>query len=411
MDIGDNKSIVKNSTMLLLMNIAKMVFPFITLPYLTRVLSTDCYGVVAYVKAVMTYMQIIVDFGFLLSATKDIVNAYTCRDKLNAVVGNTIVAKLFMCLAAFAALVFLMFVLPVLKNYKLYTVLAFLNIVLSVFLLDFLFRGIEKMEIITFRFIIMRGISTVLTFLFVHDDTDILWIPILDILGSLVAVMLVMVEVKKLDIKPRMSSVHDVWINIKNSAVYFASNAASTSFNALNTVIMGALLTTTEVAYWSVCIQIMTAVQAIYDPIINGIYPAMIQRKDLKLIRKISKIFIPLIGLGCIAAFFMAPFGLVILGGKDYIAAAPVFKCLIPVLFFAFPGMLLGWPALGAINKNAEVSRTTIVSVVFQMAGLFILWILGKFNLFTVAILRSFTEMLLCSLRFQYVMKYIKEFQ
>ena len=52
------------------MNIAKMLFPLLTLPYLTRVLSTDCYGSVVYVKSVTTYLQLLVDFGFVLSATK-----------------------------------------------------------------------------------------------------------------------------------------------------------------------------------------------------------------------------------------------------------------------------------------------------------------------------------------------------
>ena len=63
-----NKKIVNNTIMLMIFNIAKIIFPFITLPYLTRVLSTEAYGTVAYVKTVMTYMQIVVDFGFVLSA-------------------------------------------------------------------------------------------------------------------------------------------------------------------------------------------------------------------------------------------------------------------------------------------------------------------------------------------------------
>ena len=46
---------------------------FISLPYLTRVLSVDCYGSVSFVKNLITYFQIIVDFGFLFSATKDLV--------------------------------------------------------------------------------------------------------------------------------------------------------------------------------------------------------------------------------------------------------------------------------------------------------------------------------------------------
>ena len=45
------------------MNIAKLVFPLLTLPYLTRVLSVQSYAAVAYTKSVMSYMQILVDFG------------------------------------------------------------------------------------------------------------------------------------------------------------------------------------------------------------------------------------------------------------------------------------------------------------------------------------------------------------
>ena len=47
-----NKKIVNNTIMLMIFNIAKIIFPFITLPYLTRVLSTEAYGTVAYVKTV-----------------------------------------------------------------------------------------------------------------------------------------------------------------------------------------------------------------------------------------------------------------------------------------------------------------------------------------------------------------------
>ena len=54
---GDSKNIVKNTVMLLIMNMAKLVFPLFTLPYLTRILTTNLYGIVSYVKAVMEKMS------------------------------------------------------------------------------------------------------------------------------------------------------------------------------------------------------------------------------------------------------------------------------------------------------------------------------------------------------------------
>ena len=69
------KNVFKNIIMLYGYSIAKILLPFVTVPYLTRVMSTDAYGVVLYVKSIGTYLQLIVDFGFMLSGTRDIVMA------------------------------------------------------------------------------------------------------------------------------------------------------------------------------------------------------------------------------------------------------------------------------------------------------------------------------------------------
>ncbi len=87
------KRVAMNTTMLMIFHVAKIVFPFATLPYLTRVLSTDTYGIVAYVKTTMTYLQVLVDFGFVLSATKDIVKVRDDKDKIGLVVGDTLIAR------------------------------------------------------------------------------------------------------------------------------------------------------------------------------------------------------------------------------------------------------------------------------------------------------------------------------
>lgn len=71
------------------------------------------------------------------------------------------------------------------------------------------------MQVITLRFVAMRGIATALTFIFVHSDKDILFVPLLDAVGSLVAVILVFVELKKENIKIHFSSVSTAWKKLK----------------------------------------------------------------------------------------------------------------------------------------------------------------------------------------------------
>ena len=80
--------IVKNAAMLYIMNIAKLVFPLLTLPYLARVLSTEANAVYTYVKnSVLMYVQLIIDFGFMLSATKAIAQVRGQKDEIGKIVG------------------------------------------------------------------------------------------------------------------------------------------------------------------------------------------------------------------------------------------------------------------------------------------------------------------------------------
>ena len=403
------KKVANNIIMLYGMSIAKIVFPLLTLPYLTRVLSVESYGVVSYVKAVMQYMQLVVDFGFMLSGTKDIVNAKNDHEKLEKEVGDILLARVLLA-AAFVALLGMTAVIPLLRTNIGYTLLAFVTVFLSVFLFDYFFRGIEKMQVITLRFVTMRGIATALTFVFVHSDKDILFVPLLDAVGSLVAVILVFVELKKENIKIHFSGVSTAWKKLKNSFVYFASNMATTAFGALNTLLIGAFLPATEVAYWSVCMQLIGAVQTMYTPITDGIYPEMIKTKSWKFIKRLLMIFMPIVFAGSAFSIAVAPYALQIVGGEQYVAATSLFRALVPVLIFSFPGIVLGWPTLGALDKAAQVTKTTILSAVVQVASLLLLIATGHFTVMWIAIFRCVTEFVLMASRGWYCWKYRKEF-
>lgn len=398
--------IVNNTIMLMIFNISKLVFPFITLPYLTRVFTTGTYGVVTYAKTVMNYMQIFVDFGFVLSATKDIVKCLGDKEKMEYVVGDTMLARLILGLIGFLIVLILSLSLPILKANILYTMLSYFAVFLSIFLMDFLFRGLERMHVITIRFIVMKIISTILTFVLIKNDSNLLLIPILDILSTLVAIILVFFEVKKEKIRMRFSGIKNTINSIKDSFVYFLSNAAATSFNALGTIIIGIYTNTTEVAYWGVCMQIIGSIQACYSPISDGIYPEMIKTKNLNIIKKVIMIFLPIVIVGCVMAYFLAELGMMILGGNEYLNAVPIFRVLIPALFFGFLATILGWPTLGAIGKSKQVTISTVIGIATNIILLIWLILTNSFTLINVAIVRVITEFVFFGVRFYFFRKY-----
>ena len=403
--------LVMNTAMLYIMNIAKLVFPFMTLPYLTRVLSVEGYAVVSYVKSVMQYMQLTVDFGFMLSATSAIVSVYGDGRKIGNIVSNTILAKLMLSVVSFAALVVMTVSIELLRQNSMYVLLSFVTVALSSFLVDYLFRGLEQMQEVTFRFVTMRGIATALTFLLVRSDADLLWIPVLDIIGTLAALVLVWSRIHKYDVQLCMPSIREAWNHLRESFRYFVSDIATTAFGALNTLLIGILLPTAQIALWSVAMQIISAVQVMYNPIQGGIYPEMVRSKSKKMLKKVFQIFLPVLVVGCIALYFLAELAIVIISGRNYLDAVPILQMLIPVLLFSFPAIILGWPGLGVIGRIKETTATTVISAVFQCGGLLILILIGKFTIYNLAILRCLTEFVLMATRLGGFIRYRKEFK
>ena len=118
----------------------------------------------------------------------------------------------------------------------------------------------------------------------------------------------------------------------------------------------------------------------------------------------------PVVVIGCVLAYFLAKPGFWILGGDEYLEAVPIFRLLIPALFFGFFAILYGWPTLGAIGKTKETTFTTVISIIVYIVLLVILIISNAFNLFNIAIARSFTEFTLFGTRYLFYRKYKKLF-
>ena len=395
-----------------ILSIAKLVIPLISLPYLTRVLTVECYGSVAFVKSLMSYFQILIDFGFLLSATKDIIDVVKKKQSPNTSIGDTFYAQLLLCGMSAVILTVCCFCLDILDGYVLYSFFSLGTNILSIFLFEYVFKAYEQMGKIAIRYVIMKLISLVLTLLFVKSDKDIMLMPIFDVLASIVVIVLVSFQLKKLGVKPEFNfkRIKGAWIALKSSFVYFISNFATTAFTALNTVLIGLFLSKTEVAYWSVTMQIVSAVQALYSPIINSVFPTMVKEKNLKIIHKIMLIYMPIILMGCVLILVLGDWAVPFVFGEQYLMSSTILKYLIPQLIFSFPAMLYGWPCLGAIDKNKETATSTIISAVVQVLGLVLLAIIGKFTILGIAIVRCLSELSLCVIRMSVVYRNKKKF-
>jgi Na+-driven multidrug efflux pump len=112
----------------------------------------------------------------------------------------------------------------------------------------------------------------------------------------------------------------------------------------------------------------------------------------------------------CVVVGYISPWLLTIVWGKDYAQAASVFRYLLPVLAISFPVAILGWPVLGAIDKTKHINLSTLVGALTQILGLVGLYVIGKFTIINVAIIRNISEFTMFLVLLIYVLKYRKLF-
>lgn len=399
------KSLKKNTIYLYLMTIGKYLLPLITLPYLTRVLSPHNYGIVTYLTATMTYFQVLVDFGYNFSATKEASLKREKKEELGKILTATISFKSILSFVSLVILVIISIFVPLLRENSLLTFLYFTSVVVTIFLPDYIYRGLEKMEIVSARFILSRLVSTILTFVLIRDSNDILLMPILLILGNFAAVLFSYYHLFfKEKIFFRKIDIHYCLCNIRKSSVFFVATMATTAFGATTTFVMGiAELAPSEIAFWGLAYQFITTIQMLYDPIVSSIYPYMIRERDFILVKKILKVTMPLIIFGVIFAFFTADYVIPFVCGDDYIGCCGVFKILLPILILSFPAQILGFPVMAPINKEKFVTKSTVISAVFHIIGLLLLLVLDCFSIINIAILRSITDIVLLLNRLYYL--------
>ena len=155
-----NRKLISNTVFLYLMTTSIQILNLLTVPYLSRVLGPTEYGQIGLALGYMAYVQIILDFGFTLYATKKISENKTDKCKIEYII--TAVTFIKVILAVCLGVVFLLFLYINVFDVTLMTILQvyLLGYLITALLPDFYYRGMENMKSIALRTLIVRVLFT-----------------------------------------------------------------------------------------------------------------------------------------------------------------------------------------------------------------------------------------------------------
>ena len=295
----EKKIIVKNYLALLFIQGANFILPLIILPYLVRVLGSEKFGLVMIAQRVALYLSIIVDFGFNISATKEVAYLKNDKEKLSQFYWNIVFVKLILIIITFIILLGMTFFINKFKLDPLVYLFSFGLVLGQAIFPTWFFQGIEKMQVITFVTVGAKLFFTLSLFFVVFSPDDYLYVPIFNGLGFVISGLfgfIFSLQYVKF-ISPKLLQIKDI---IKNSSSLFFSNLAVSFYTSSNVIILGFFAGDSIAGIYSSMEKLILAIKSIYTPVYQAIFPNLSTKPNKKVRIFIDKIRIPIGILGAV---------------------------------------------------------------------------------------------------------------
>ncbi|MBM7645060.1 PST family polysaccharide transporter [Scopulibacillus daqui] len=402
----NNKVMLGNFMALMILQGANYLLPLLTLPYILRVLGTEHYGLITFAQAFTMYFTILTDYGFNLSATKEISVHRHNIDEMSKIFTSVIAIKFVILFISFFILIGMVSVVDKFHQDPLVFYFAFGVVIGNVLFPLWFFQGVEKMKYITILNVISRIIYAASIFIFVKKASDYLYVPLINSLATIIIGMMSLFLVfKHYRIRCHFNWPYTVEL-LKSSFFFFLSRGSLTLYTVTNSMIIGFLFSTTQVGYYSLAEKIVNIIIKPFELLNSAIYPNMAAHKNKALIKKVIKwtgsagfiIFI-------IVLIFAKPI-ILILGGHAYLPSVNVLRFLSLMIVFISIHTFLGTTTLVVFGYSKAFNLSTIYGALFYIAVLGIAYAAHVLNIATIALFTALVEMFILLYRIYYIKKY-----
>lgn len=387
-------TLLKNTMMLTILQLSTYVLALVVVPYETRVLGPAAYGVLGAATAVMVYFQLVIDFGFMLSSTEEVASHREDKEYLRRLLSCVTACKIGLAVISCVILLVLCSVIGKWEGRTGLFLLFFLSTVCTSLMPDYMYRGLENMTAITVRTVAIRTFFTVCIFVFLKKPEDLYIIPVLNIIGNGIAMVVAYLDLaRRFGIRFARVEGTDVLRHLKRSSAFFLSRIATTAYTALNTVILDMITASGgATGYYTAADKLITTGRNVLSPISDSMYPYMARNRDFKLVKKVLLVAMPPIILFCAACFIWAEPLCILFLGPEYGPAGTVLRAMLPVGIVTLPNYILGFPTLGAMGLSKYANYSVIFGSILHICNLLILYVTGNMNMITLAILVSVAE-------------------
>lgn len=405
-----DSSLVSNFFSLVILQGANYLFPLLTVPYLFRTLGVETFGLISFATAFAQYFVLLADFGFNIYGVQVVAANRGNKELRDTFFVNVVISQLFLFLVGLVILIFIILMFDKFYQDKWVYLLSFTTVFGTVLMPTWFFQGMEQMKYITKINIVTRTLSILPIFFLVKSDADYLLVPLFYGLGSIASgaiALYVAINRFKVNLNFSHSSIKSIKHSLKESSHFFISRISVSLYTVSNSFVLGLVLGNIAVGYYAAAEKLYMAIQSMYGPLSNALYPYMIKSKNITVFTKICGVVVL---LNCIAlpiCIYNADFIMNLVYENVANESIIVIKILLGACMITVPSILMGYPLLGAFGFARYTNFTVIVSSVFHLTMLGLLMFFNSITVMTVVSLVLITETIVLLLRIKGVYQLI----
>lgn len=280
------KTLTKNIIYKILHQIILFIFPLILTPYISRVLGVKSLGIYSFYYSISIYFSYLAMLGINIYGNRAIAQVKENDKTLKKVFTNIYVLQFIASIISI--LLYLIFIL-ISKN-KIISIIMIMNILASLFNINWLYFGQEKFKPVIFTQLIIKTLITILIFVFVKNENSLIIYSILKCSSDLIFNTILFIFSIKY-IKFNKVSKLSVKNNLKPCLLLFIPALATTIYQQTDKVMIGILVNKTEVGYYECASKLITITLGLVSAVLTVISPKMSNLISRKKVDDSKKLF------------------------------------------------------------------------------------------------------------------------
>lgn len=388
----------KNVILMTIYEILVLILPFVTMPYVSRILGPEGVGLYAYSNSIVSYFVLISLLGIQLYGKREIAKVNHDEMTRSKVFFEIYLIQLIMSIISFGIYAF--FILTTNDGIRTLLVIQLVILVSSCLNIDWFYFGMEKFKVTVSRNLLVKVLSLVLIFVFIKEPNDLNRYVFIMSASTFFSQFVMWFNLSKY-VKRIKIDTHEAVKRFKPIVMLFIPVLAIQLFSIVDKTMLGLMADNQQVGFYEnankiarVPISVITSLGTVMLPRMTNLIATGQKQATEKYIEK-SLIFTMFLTIGCVFGIFgIADTFVPLYLGKSFVDSAILVKALIPILIFISWGNVFRTQYILPKGMDSLYTKSVIYAAILNI--MLNAMLIPVFQAFGAAIASVLSEALIC---------------